>query len=97
MVGVKEVESECRLRLVERRRVPTHPYKLVVILHPVRSLFAQTELHIQVVDPIHVKNKDLLREHGGWARGVLVANIKVETQLRKAGTLIKTVSPNLQS
>ena len=95
MAGVEEVESKRRFRSIERCGIPPHPQELAVMRYPPRSFFAGTELDVHMVGTTKVDDEDLLRGSGGWARGMLMANIEAEAQFGKLSGLIKHVSPNL--
>lgn len=45
---------------------------------------------------VQVNDEDPLKGTGRWAGGMLVAEVKTESQFEKTCTLVKTVLPNLQ-
>lgn len=96
MICVEEVESECGLWSVERRRVPTYPQKLTVLFNPTGRFFARAELYVHIVGASDIYNEDPIEGVGGRARCLLVADVEIETQLSKARWLVKTLLPNLR-
>ena len=65
------------------------------MVHPARSLFTRTELHVHVMSSAEADDDDLLKGVGRRARSVFVANVMTVPQFGKTGALIETIPPDL--
>jgi hypothetical protein len=60
VIGVEEVERECRLWSLEGRGVPTHTQKLAIFFDPSYGLRARAKLDVNSVNSVDVDDEDIL-------------------------------------